>query len=212
VTPLSAGDVLAFWFPRDPADEAEVMALARRWFQGGEAMDHEVIPRFGAAVESAVAGGLGDWERSPRERLALVLLLDQLTRNVFRGQARMFAGDPRAQKLALAAWDDGSAETLSFVEQSFLTMPLLHSESLAHHEREAGIARALAARATGPWPVFSRMRLEQSAKYLDVIRRFGRFPHRNAVLGRGSTAQELAFLADWDQAAPPEGMKHPPEK
>ena len=188
------------------------MTLARRWFQGGEAMDREVIPRFGAAVELAVSGGLDAWERSPRDRLALVLLLDQLTRNVFRGQARMFAGDARAQVLALGSWDDGSAGTLSFAEQSFLTMPLVHSESLAHHEREAEIARVLAARATGPWPLFASMRLEQSAKYLAVIRRFGRFPHRNAVLGRSSTPDEVAFLADWDQVAPPQGMKHPPEK
>jgi uncharacterized protein (DUF924 family) len=203
---MSPDEVLAFWFGEPPEDEADLLSKAVRWFRGGPELDREVTARFGGAVEVAVAGGLTEWEAEPRETLALVLLLDQLTRNVFRNSPRMFDGDARAQRLALAAFADGSAQQLRWVERLFLSLPLLHSESLALHERDLEIAKSLAAEARLPWTAMSPMRLEQSGKYLDVVRRFGRFPHRNALLARASTPEEVEFLADWEAKRPPAGM------
>lgn len=97
---ISPGDVLAFWFEPRPTTEGELMASVRRWFMGGPAMDAEVTERFGSAVE----GGLEDWMERAEGRLALILLLDQLTRNVYRDQPRMYAGDARAQQIALASF------------------------------------------------------------------------------------------------------------
>lgn len=203
---VSPEDILEFWFGTAPADEQELMAKIRRWFDGGEALDREVVTRFADAVAAAISGGLDDWAASPHGRLALVILLDQFTRNVFRGTPRMYAGDARAQALALEAFDDGPVDELGFVEQLFLSLPLLHSESRMHQEREWAIARALAAKVPPLFAPMSAMHLEQSAKYRGVIARFGRFPHRNALLGRASTPEEIAFLADWEAKAPPAGM------
>jgi uncharacterized protein (DUF924 family) len=210
VADVSPEDVLEFWFGIPPADEQELMQKVRRWFHGGDALDREVVAGFADAVDAALGGGLDAWSSSPRGRLALVILLDQFTRSVFRGTSRVYAGDARAQELALEAFDDGSAEELSFVEQLFLSLPLLHAESLALQEREAQIAAALAAKAPSLWRPMSAMHLEQSAKYRRVIERFGRFPHRNAILGRSSTPQEIEFIVDWDEKAPPTGARFDP--
>jgi uncharacterized protein (DUF924 family) len=202
---VSPEDVLELWFGTAPADERELMAKIRRWFQGGDELDRKIVTRFADAVNTAVDGGLDAWGSSPRGRLALVLLLDQFTRNVFRGTPRMYAGDARAQELAVEAFAGGDADELAFVEQLFLSLPLLHAESLALQDRAAEIARALAPKATSLWKSMSAMHLEQSAKYRGVIERFGRFPHRNAILGRSSTPEEIEFLADWEMKAPPSG-------
>jgi uncharacterized protein (DUF924 family) len=186
--------VLDFWFGTPPADEAALMAKTRRWFEGGYAMDREVNARFAAAVEDALEGRLDSWSATPRGRLALVILLDQFTRNVFRDAPRMYAGDAHAQALAIEAFTDGSADRLTFVEQLFLSLPLLHSERLDHHERDGEIANGIATKASPLYQPLAAMRLEQSAKYRDVIARFGRFPHRNAVLGRITTPEEQAWL------------------
>lgn len=204
---VSPDEVLEFWFGAPATDQPQLMAKVKRWFQGGPEMDREVIDRFGASVEAAMRGELDAWAETPRGRLALVLLLDQFTRNVFRGQARMYAGDAHAQALALEAFDGGSAKELAFVEQLFLSMPLLHSEDLEHQRRERAIALELAANAPEPYPAMCRMHLEQTAKYTGVIERFGRFPHRNEILGRASTPEEIAFLADWAEKAPPSGAR-----
>jgi len=206
---VSPDHVVAFWFGAPPADADELATKTLRWFRGGEAFDREVIARFADVVTAAVEGGLDAWRSSPRGRLALVILLDQFTRNVFRGTPRMYAGDARAQALALEAFADGSVAALPFVEQLFLSLPLLHAESLALQERVGEIARALAPKVPAVFEPMAAMWLEQCAKYRGVIARFGRFPHRNAMLGRPSTPEEIAFLADWEAKAPPAGM--PPD-
>jgi uncharacterized protein (DUF924 family) len=206
----SAQAVLDFWFGAPPADEHELVAHIVRWFRGSDALDREVVRRFAGTVETAVRGGFRGWESTPRGRLALVILLDQLTRNIHRGSPRAHAGDARAQAIALAAFDDGSAGELAFVEQVFLSLPLLHSELLVHQEREAEIAKTIAAEAPPLYQPMAAMLFEQSAKFRAVVARFGRFPHRNALLGRLSTPEEIAFLLDWDAMRPPAGMPDRP--
>lgn len=204
-TPVSADEVLEFWFGTPVTSEAEAMAKAQRWFNGGKAMDREVKARFGETIEAALTGKLDAWASTPRGRLALVIVLDQLTRNAFRGQPRTYAGDAKAQRLASEAFDAGLDQTLSCVERMFLSMPLLHAEDTALQRRSAELARSIGASAPALYARGAGMHLEQANKYLAIVTRFGRFPHRNETLGRRSTAEEEAFLLDWAEKAAPRG-------
>ena len=201
----SADEVLEFWFGTPMTTEADVMAKAQRWFNGGKAMDREVKGRFGETIEAALAGKLDDWASTPRGRLALVILLDQLTRNAFRGQPRTYAGDAKAQGLASEAFDTGLDQSLSCIERMFLSMPLLHAEDAALQRRSAELARIIGAAAPALYAKGFLMHLEQADKYLAIVTRFGRFPHRNEILGRRSTPEEAEFLRDWAEKAAPTG-------
>lgn len=201
----TADEVLDFWFGPPATTEAEVMAKAQRWFAGGKALDREVGERFGETIEAALAGRLDGWAATPRGRLALVIVLDQLTRNAFRGEPRVYAGDSRAQTLATEAFDAHLDESLSAVERLFLSMPLLHAEDIGLQRRSRELARSIATRAPALYAKGIAMHLEQADKYLGVVTRFGRFPHRNATLGRKSTPEEEAFLIDWPAKAAPMG-------
>jgi uncharacterized protein (DUF924 family) len=202
---VQADEVLDFWFGAAPLDEAGMMAKITRWFRGGPEMDAEVRQRFGAAVEAALAGELDGWAGASRSRLALILVLDQFTRNVFRGDPRTHAGDAKAQRLATEALETGLDRDLDFIERLFLAMPLLHAEDLALQRRGVAYDEALGSAAPPVYRTMEAMHREQSRKYLGVIERFGRFPHRNALLGRASTPDEIAFLADWAERAAPKG-------
>jgi uncharacterized protein (DUF924 family) len=202
---MTPGDVLDYWFRDTPADGASAMPQMRRWFQGGPDIDHEIIARFGPAVETAVAGGLTAWEEAPRDRVALILVLDQFTRNVYRDDPRTYAGDARAQRLAVDTLDRGLDRDLSFWERLFLGMPLRHAEDAERQRRGLEQIRQLGLE----FPAFASiaaMGAEQSEKFLGVLARFGRLPHRNRILGRTSTPEEEAFLVDWTEQAPPRAM------
>jgi uncharacterized protein (DUF924 family) len=178
--------ILDFWF--EPPGSADYGATRDAWFHKDDAFDAEIRRRFGSVIETALGGGLDDWT-APRAALARVLVLDQFTRNCYRDSARAFAGDAQALAAATAAVDQGRDRELIPVERWFLYMPFEHSESpgdqarslalFARLSRETGLADPLA------W----------AEKHAAVIRRFGRYPHRNALLGRESTAEEIAFLA-----------------
>ncbi len=202
---VSPQEVLEFWFGDAITDEASVTAKLKLWFGGGPAVDDDIRSRFGAAVEAAIAGELDSWADTPRSRLALVILLDQFTRNVYRNDPRTYSGDTKAQTLSLEAFDRGLDRELSVVEKMFLAMPLLHSERVDFQRRSVELSRARAAEAPPFLGKMAAMHVEQAAKYLDIIQRYGRFPHRNELLGRPSTDDEKAFLVDWAQKAPPKG-------
>lgn len=202
----TADVVLTFWFGEPTSDQEALLIKVRRWFQGGADFDREVVQGFGETVHAAIAGELDGWAATVRGRLALVLVLDQFTRNVFRGDARTYAGDPKAQALALEAFETGLDEQLDFLERMFLSMPLLHSEEPAHHDRLGVIHASLYASPPPGHEQVAAMSGEQASKYADIIRRFGRFPHRNALLGRPSTPDEEAFLVGWAERAPPRAM------
>lgn len=173
---------LDFWFGAPP------YAPRDAWFTKSDAFDAEVRTRFGAAVEAAIAGTLPPaWAAEP---LAEVLLLDQFTRNIFRGTPRAFAGDARAQVLARALVDSGAHLALHPVQRPFAYLPFEHAEDLALQDESVRLFTALAAE----HPPADGYR-DYAERHRDVIRRFGRFPHRNAILGRASTAGERAYLA-----------------
>lgn len=179
--------VLNFWF--GPLNSADDDQLRQAWFVKREAFDQEIALHFGAPVDEAVAGGLQDWERTALGSLALILLLDQFTRNMFRQQARAFAGDARALRLALALLDSGSAQALPSLQRWFVLMPLEHAEDLALQRRCVAEFEAL----TAEDPRLGGA-LDYARKHFEVIARYGRFPHRNAALDRHSTAAELDYL------------------
>lgn len=166
------------------------------WFGFDPEQDEDLRQRFGDLVDQALAGGLADWAESPQGLLALLLLLDQLPRNLFRRQAHAFAGDTRAQELVLAAIQAGTDAQLAVVGRVFFYMPLLHSESLAHQEQAVRCFEALRAEAPAEHHEALDQNLAFARLHHDIVQRFGRFPHRNAVLGRENTAEEAEFLRD----------------
>lgn len=181
-----AGRVLDYWFgaPGSP-ERGQMRAL---WFTKSVATDEEIRRRFGALVESALRGDLAHWaEGEAHQTLALIVLLDQFTRNIFRDSARAFAGDAAALAVAKALVADGRDRLLSPPERLFVYLPFEHAEDRAD-QRESLRLFGLLAEAGHP------DLLMWAQKHAEVIERFGRYPHRNALLGRESTAEETEFL------------------
>jgi uncharacterized protein (DUF924 family) len=184
-----AQQVLDFWFgtPRDPAGPERGRARAA-WFTKDPTFDARIQGRFGALVDEARAGGLSDWVAEPHSALALLLVCDQFPRNIYRDRPEAFSLDVRALALAremvARGWDVG----LLPVERLFAYLPFEHSESIDDQRESLRLIGTLREDpdAGGSW--------EWAVKHFEVIERFGRFPHRNAILGRPSTPQEEAFL------------------
>ena len=190
-----ASAVLDVWFEGSSA--TELGSASARWFRKDEAFDAMLRARFGDELEAAARGELGGWCSSPRGSLALVVLCDQLARNVHRGTARSFAFDPLALSTSLAARARGEDAHLTIPEQVFLAMPLMHSESLAMHDEAKTVFAAILERAERDVPTlvsYAKSTLGYEVKHRAILERFGRYPHRNALLGRASTAEETAFL------------------
>lgn len=194
ISQISPDDVIHFWLGDLSQPGADPLAKAAVWWKKDEAFDREIRERFQETLERGVRGELGAWESSPRGRLALVLLYDQLSRNMFRGTARSFAQDACARELAKKAFDGGDDRVLSPIEVSFLLMPFMHGEDVALQQRAIDGFTKLRDEATD-----ARLRdnFENSVKYcgmhMRIIERFGRFPHRNAILWRASTPEETEF-------------------
>lgn len=188
-------DVLRFWFPGNLRNDHAVMVRQFEWwFRGGA--DPAIIESFVPLVERASRGELDHWSHTPRGRLALIIVLDQFSRTVYRGSPGAFAQDPKALALALQGIEIGHYAALNTPwEKTFFLLPLGHSEELVHLEAAVKLAEELVEHA----PPEVRKVLEHSASqargHRDVIARFGRHPHRNEVLGRLSTPDELEYLA-----------------
>jgi uncharacterized protein (DUF924 family) len=174
--------VLSFWF-RDPA----------RWFSPDPAFDEEIRTWFGDVVKAVAMGDDLGLLASPRGRLARIILLDQFPRNMWRGNKESFAYDHLALLAAEDALSKHDDEVLSPLERHFLYMPLMHSEDLAVQDRSVGLFEKLAAEHPDPK---SKTALDFAIRHRDIIARFNRFPHRNEILGRESTPQELEFLTE----------------
>lgn len=194
-----AAAVLTYWFgdERDPIDS--VAALERRgamWFYGGADIDREIAGRFGGDLERARRGDLDDWAEAPRDRLALIVILDQFSRNVFRGTPLAFAQDPQAQRLAVGGLDAGQDQGLALHERMFFAMPLSHAEDKALQDRGLACAESVVAEAPTAVRPFYERGCEMARKHHDVVARFGRFPTRNAALGRAPTPEEITYLEE----------------
>jgi len=194
--PPGPQEVLHFWFGDGLAQDWPSDNRSALWFGGGAEQDALVRERFGALVEQALEGGLVDWEQQLHERLALVLLLDQFSRNVHRGQPRAFAGDGRAQRLVLHTLALGQHGDLPRVAQVFLYMPLMHAESPALQGECVLRFQTLVKSSPPELQDTLAGNLRFAEQHRDIVQRFGRFPHRNAALGRANTPEEDAFLTD----------------
>ncbi|HWK94180.1 MAG TPA: DUF924 family protein [Pseudolabrys sp.] len=174
--PATASDVVSFW--RDAGEEA--------WFKKDDAFDARIRERFLPTYEAAADGKLSSWEEHAEGALALLILLDQFPRNMFRGDARMFETDPMALAIAAGALVRGFDAEMPRDLRLFFYLPFEHSESLKDQERSVALFKAHGDAALIKW----------ADLHADIIRKFGRFPHRNAVLGRATTPDEQAFLDD----------------
>ena len=182
-----ARSVLDFWFGAPGTPEHGTARI--EWFRKDPAFDAQIGSRFGETVAIALAGGLGEWCVDARGALARVIVLDQFTRNMFRDTPQAFAGDARALATAEDAIARGLDRELDMHERWFLYLPFEHAESEAAQRRSLELFTALARDSGNEGP------LDWARKHADVIFRFGRYPHRNAILGRDSTPEEIAFLA-----------------
>ncbi|MDT4855369.1 hypothetical protein FQZ97_897210 [compost metagenome] len=186
--------LLDWWF--GPEAAAGEVAAARHglWFGKKDQQDRDARERFGARVEQALDGGLADWAEQPDGWLALVILLDQLPRMIFRDSPRGFAGDARAQALVSEGLARGLERDLTPIRQVFIYLVLEHAEDLASQERALYRYRLLLDGAADAERELFANFFDFSERHRAVIARFGRFPHRNAVLGRSTSAEESAFL------------------
>jgi uncharacterized protein (DUF924 family) len=174
-------EVLDFWFGAPGSPERG--RPRKEWFQKSDRFDEEVRRRFLTTWEAASRGGLGRWRSTPLASLALIVVLDQFPRNMFRGAARAFSSDAPALAAATGAVERGFDRLLAQSERTFVYLPFEHAEDLAAQRRSLELFRA-----------GDPGNLEWARRHCEIIERFGRFPHRNAVLGRESTAEEIEFL------------------
>lgn len=173
---IGPDDVIAFWFA----------AGSDKWFTRSDDFDEAIRDRFGAAVERAGRGEFDDWRETPEGALALVLLLDQFTRNIYRGSPLTWAFDGKALETAAYAIDSGHDMALPEDQRRWFYMPYMHSEDMVMQRRSIELSQRIA----------NEDHREHADHHADIIARFGRFPHRNEVLGRRSTPEEVAYLAD----------------
>ncbi len=179
-----AAPVRHFWF-----GEPQTTTPLATWFRKDAAFDDQIRARFGALIETALAGGLQAWDSTPVGTLARILVLDQFTRNAFRDSARAFAGDALALAAAQALVAGGGDQALTPLQRWFVYLPFEHAEDLAAQRQSMALFTALAEQHPG----LADAR-HWAQKHFEVIERFGRYPHRNALLGRASTPEELAYL------------------
>jgi uncharacterized protein (DUF924 family) len=166
-------DVLAFWREAGPD----------KWFKKDDALDAAIRERFLATYEAAAAGKLSAWESTAEGALALAIVLDQFPRNMFRGEARIYAADALARAVANRALKRGYDQDVPQAERGFFFLPFMHSEDLVDQDRCVELYRAA-----------DSDDLKWAIQHRDIVRRFGRFPHRNAMLGRATTPEEQTFL------------------
>lgn len=167
-------DIVTFWLDAGPA----------RWFAKDEAFDSDIRQRFGATVEAARTGELDDWAETIEGRLALVIVLDQFSRNIYRGSPLSFAGDAKALAIARKAFAAGDFEALPPQQAQWLMLPFEHHEGMPEQDHAVELCEKLG----------DAELIKYANIHRDIIARFGRFPHRNAILGRTTTAAEQAFL------------------
>lgn len=187
-------NVLDFWFGA-PGSAAQIAGRQNKlWFAKSLANDQAVIDRFADTLTAATAGQLDHWANTPRGRLALVIVLDQFPHHIHRDRSQAFATDPQSLALSLAALASGEDKKLAPIERVFLYLPLEHAESIEMQQRSVSLYEQLAQDAAADELALFDNFLDYARKHLDVVARFGRFPHRNEILGRASTPEELEFL------------------
>lgn len=186
--------VLEFWFGRGSTATEIADQKTPLWWSKNDRIDRQIAERFTATTEAAAAGQLDRWRETPRGLLALIISTDQFPRNIHRGTPRAFSCDPIALRLAAACADSGADRRLAPIQRVFAYLPFEHSEQLADQRRSVALYQFLAENAAAAERELFDGYLDYARRHHDIIERFGRFPHRNAILGRQSSDEERAFL------------------
>ena len=192
--PTTQNDVIDYWLGPAPKHPDDLKPYSARWYRVDAEVDAQIAERFGLAVEQARSGELLHWGEEAKGALALVLLLDQFGRNIYRDSDLAFVGDSLARAIAVRALDQGFDRRLSVPERAFLYHPFEHSEDLVDQARSVALFERLVADAEPHWRDFATGFVGYATAHRRVIERFGRFPHRNAALGRESSAEEREYL------------------
>ena len=195
-THAAIDSIRAFWLGDSLAGPEAAIARGDWWYRGGAAVDEEIRARFGFVMQPALAGRLTGWAGRPAGDLALVLVLDQFTRNLFRATPRAYAGDAAAMQVLVSALSAGLDRKLHPVERIWLYHPCHHAEDLSQQDRGLALLRGLLKEAPADWKSYVERSIQGWTRHRDIVARFGRFPHRNRVLGRRGSAAEDRFLAE----------------
>lgn len=187
--------VLDFWFSSGSMDQPTIDSRMERWFNSDTAFDAIVRHEFGPLVDRAGKGELDGWIATPEGRLALIIVLDQFRRHIYRGTPRAFSRDPQALKLCVEGAMKGDYKRLPAIQQAFYFMPLQHAESLKIQERSVKIYEGLVSGVSETLKATLATFAQFAELHHDIIESFGRFPHRNRVLGRPNTEAEAEYLA-----------------
>ncbi len=186
-------EILDFWFG---TDEQNPMAKAAMWWKPDAALDEQIKQRFASEIHEAIQGKLDPWKASPEGTLAWIILLDQFSRNIFRNSHQAFSQDPLALTATLKAIERGDDQKLGAIHRWFLYMPLMHSEDPNIHRRSLEIYTRLAESAPDNFKEALKSAYDFAERHAKIIFRFGRYPHRNKILGRKSTPEEETFLLE----------------
>ena len=184
----TAKDVIDFWF--SDRDETGAFVFRKAWFEKDSAFDETIRQKFGSLYRSAATRALDGWRGAPRTALALVVVLDQFSRNMFRDDPAMYEADDYAVEVATGAIEQDHHLAFPLIQKWFFYMPLMHSENLAHQDACVRLFQELPDSET-----VARGR-EAAQQHRDIVARFGRFPHRNSILDRPTTEEEAAFLLE----------------
>lgn len=189
-------EILQFWFGRVEETVVPTEHRARVWFGEDTAIDEEIKWRFSKTVKDAIAGNLAEWEKSPRGQLALIIVLDQFSRHVYRGTSEAFAQDPEALRICLRGMKTESEHHLSLIERVFYYFPLLHSEKITNQEKSIQAYRTLVDLSFSETRVIFDSFLKFANHHYSIVKRFGRFPQRNETLLRDSSRDEEVYLKE----------------
>ncbi|OOE49194.1 DUF924 family protein [Salinivibrio kushneri] len=192
-------DVLAFWFGDERSESVPSSAAQARWFGGRQDVDDAIRERFQSWVSAAGAGTLNDWAQIPEGRLALIILLDQFPRNLYRGLAAAYRYDALALALCKAGLAKGDDQALTPLHRVFFYLPLEHAEEETDQEEALFRFDQLRQQVSGEATAWYQQCFDYARQHYDIIATFGRFPHRNAVMGRLSTPEERLWLSETDQ-------------
>ncbi|MGI9278815.1 MAG: DUF924 family protein [Endozoicomonas sp.] len=183
-------EVLSFWFEGEPLGDVQMS----RWWKKNDTQDQLIRKEFGALPDKVESGEYDEWLESAEGRLAAIIVLDQFPRNIFRGDPRSFQHDHNALAISREGVEKGMLGLLSELQQAFFVMPFMHSESLEDQEQCIKLFERILEGAGEGYQQYIAGSLDFAVKHRDIVARFGRFPHRNSLLGRESTDEELSFL------------------
>ena len=186
--------ILDFWFGDRGSNLEIIKDKSKLWWKKVSSFDEEIQQKFGRMMEAMNKGELNEWCETAQGRLAMIILADQFSRNIYRDLPASFANDDLALSLAKAGIKSGMDKELSLIEREFFYMPLMHAESLAEQEMAVKLFSELVNEADEEEKKSFRSNLNFAVKHRNIIKRFGRFPHRNKILGRKSASEEIEFL------------------